>query len=72
MTTPSSEQRYIPLSKWNEHYPYPTVSGLRNLVFHADKNGFHKVIRRVGRRILIAEKSYFEWIEEQNAKGGAK
>ena len=60
----SNTSRLIPLTKWPEHYQWPTVGGLRHLVFWENKNGFKKVIRRVGKRILIDEKAFFEWVDE--------
>jgi hypothetical protein len=59
--------RLIPVTEWNQHHSWPPLGGLRHLVFHADKNGFDRVIRRVGRRVLIDEQAFFEWVEEQNA-----
>lgn len=51
-------------------YPAFTMGGLRALIFHADTNGFNKVIKRfspTGRRgkILIDVTAFFEWFEEQ-------
>ncbi len=57
--------RYIPLVDWPKIYPWPRLGGLRHLVFHADKNGFEACIRRVGRRVLIDERRFFEWVERQ-------
>ncbi|MBI5093853.1 MAG: hypothetical protein HZB26_15620 [Candidatus Hydrogenedentes bacterium] len=68
-TTPQvspSQDRLIPLSKWPEFHPYPSVPGLRWLVFNRDSNGFASVIRKVGKRILISESDFFRWIEAQN------
>jgi hypothetical protein len=64
--------RLIPLTKWPEHHEWPSVSALRYIVFLEYQNGFHKAIRRVGRRVLIDEQAFFAWVEEQNAaqKGG--
>lgn len=65
MLAPKAESeeknRLIPLTKWNQYHPDPTVSALRNLVFNKDKNGFDKVIERRGCRVLINEQEYFEW-----------
>jgi len=52
-----------------EHHQWPPVGGMRHLIFFAKKNGFEKVIRRCGRRVLIDEAAFFQWMEEQNAKG---
>lgn len=53
----------IPVSKWNEFYPYPTVKSLRQIIFRRKKNGFEKVLRKVGGRLYICEKDYFEWVD---------
>lgn len=63
--------RLIPLTEWPEHHEWPPMGGLRHLVFHAKRNGFNTVIRRVGRRILIDEAAFFAWVEKQNSGGGA-
>ena len=58
--------RLIPIPEWNNYYSYPTQGGLRSLVFNARKNGFEKVIRRIGGRVLIKEDAFFEWVEDTN------
>lgn len=63
---PASQQRLIPLTEWPKHHSWPPIGGLRHLVFHANENGFDKVIRRAGRRVLIDEQAFFQWLEEQN------
>ena len=62
------QERLIPVTKWNDYYDYPKLGGLRALVFNEDKNGFNKVVRRIGRRVLIKEDAFFEWVEENNLK----
>lgn len=59
----------IPVTKWSQHHSWPPIGGLRHLIFNAQSNGFDLVIRRVGRRILINEAAFFEWVNQQ---GGAK
>jgi len=68
MTEQSNSRRLIPVTKWNEYHPHPPIGGLRSLVFYAKQNGFDHCIRRIGRRVLIDEGAYFEWIEAQNKK----
>lgn len=53
--------RLIPVTDWNKHHPWPPLGGLRHLIFNAASNGFNAVIRRVGRRVLIDERAFFEW-----------
>ncbi len=57
--------RFIPVSAWPEIHPWPPIGGLRHLIFNAKHNGMHKVIRRVGRRVLIDEAAFFEWVDGQ-------
>ena len=64
----SQKTRLIPVTKWNEHHQWPPLGGLRHLIFHEKTNGFNKVIRRCGRRVLIDEAAFFAWMEAQNGK----
>lgn len=57
------KDRLIPVTKWNDYYDFPALGGLRGLIFNKDTNGFDKVIRRIGRRVLIKEDEFFKWIE---------
>lgn len=61
--------KLIPVPDWHRYHPWPPIGGLRHLVFYAETNGFNKVIRRIGRRVLIDEAAFFDWVNEQ---GGAK
>lgn len=56
-------KRLIPVPKWNQHHEWPPQGGLRHLIFYANTNGFDRVIRRVGRRVLIDETAFFQWVE---------
>lgn len=58
-------KKYIPVPKWNDHHEWPPPGGLRHLIFFSKSNGFDKCIVRVGRRVLIDELAYFEWLEAQ-------
>ena len=69
MTTQAVPPRLIALTEWPQHHEWPPIGGLRHLVFNAQTNGFDRVIRRVGRRVLIDEQKFFEWVDEQNEAG---
>lgn len=62
----TTERKLIPVTSWNEHHAWPPQGGLRYLIFNAEKNGFDKVIRRAGRRVLIDEQAFFQWMDAQN------
>lgn len=65
-TDGSLSDRLIPVTKWTEYHDWPPPGGLRYLIFNERKNGFHKVVKRVGRRVLIDEAAFFRWVAEQN------
>lgn len=57
----------IPVTHWNLRHPWPPIGGLRHLIFFAETNGFNKVVRRIGRRVLIDEAAFFDWVDSQGA-----
>ena len=67
---PKPEQqknRLIPVSKWSDYHDWPSVGGLRSLIFNEGLNGFRSCIHRVGRRILIDEQAFFEWVKKNRS-----
>ena len=67
----AEQERLIPLSKWNDYHPYPTVGALRQYYFYRDSNGFSDVCEGGGMnggRILINEAKYFAWIKNRKNK----
>jgi len=70
LVTEQQIDRLIPVTKWNDYYDFPTVSGLRWLIYNEHSNGFDQVVRRVGSRVCVKEKAFFDWTEEQNSKKG--
>lgn len=65
MTNNSPTTRIIPLTKWNDYHPWPPIGGLRHLVHHSKTNGFDAVLVRVGSRVLIDERAFFEWVKNR-------
>jgi hypothetical protein len=70
----SSSSTLVPVKDWPRRHPWPSVGGLRHLIFHRQRNGFDRVIRRIGRRVLIDESAFFAWAAEssQPTKGGVR
>lgn len=60
-------RRLIPIPKFNDYHPDPSPAALRWLVF-TNKDGFESCVVRRGRRVLIDEAAYFEWLNKQNEK----
>ena len=63
----SPRTRYIPVPNWEKHHEWPRIGGLRNLIFNRQTNGFDKfgVVKKIGKRVLIDEAAFFEWVANQ-------
>ncbi len=68
MQLEKSTNKLIPVTQWSQLHPWPPIGGLRHLIFNAHRNGFDSVIRRVGRRVLIDEVAFFDWVSQQASK----
>ncbi len=66
----SVQVRLIAMSDWPEFHRWPTYDALRKYVFHAAHNGMDdfKVVKRVGRRVLIDETAFFRWVDWRDAQ----
>ena len=65
-TTVEKNTRYLTVTSWCKDHEWPPIGGLRHLIFNAETNGFNKVIKRVGRRVLIDEQAFLEWVDNQD------
>jgi hypothetical protein len=57
--------RYIPITKWPEYHPYPTVSGMRYLRFHQEELGYSSAFLKLNKRILVDEQEFFRILRSQ-------
>lgn len=69
---PNTAPRLIAISDWPKFHPYPPPGGLRHIRFFCKTNGFAKVFVKLGRRVLIDEKKFFEVVAEKNAEMSVK
>jgi hypothetical protein len=69
MKSSAIDTRLITVAAWNNHHDWPSQHALRHLIFNMEKNGFKTAFKRVGRRVLIDEKEFFNCVNAQNADG---
>ena len=70
------------IKQFAQKYPAFSECGLRNLIFMAEKrhtnkgtilgNGLGVALIRIGRRVLIDEQKFFEWVESQQGACASK
>jgi hypothetical protein len=60
--------QYNTVNQFVAKYPWLTKGGVRSYIFFQDTNGLRqsRAIVRIGRKILIDEDKFFQWIETQN------
>lgn len=63
----------LTVNQFNQKHPAFPIGGLRDRIFHAENNGMNKakVIVRNGRRVLLNEERFFEWLEVQDNSSAA-
>lgn len=58
--------KYMTIKQWVTTFGYIPEGGLRHLIFH-NKNFEHRVVKRIGRKILLDIQALEEWVGEQAA-----
>lgn len=70
--SPESQERILlTVRQFSEKHKAFPEGGLRHQIFNAKDNGFNNCIRRMGRKVLIDEAAFFEWLDSQNAQFNA-
>lgn len=80
MPTQSTSRLLFTVKQLSQKHPAFSLSSLRNLLFKAKPrmtsigaiqgNGLEKAVIRVGRKILIDEIIFFEWLDDQKNGSG--
>jgi hypothetical protein len=63
----NSVPRFIPLARWDEFFPDPSVASLRWLIFSNPDFARACILRR-GRRLLVDVEAYESWLLAQNQR----
>ena len=62
----AAERHLYTVDQFVQKHPAFSNGGLRWLLFHREKNGLKRAVLRVGRRVLIDEALFFEWLDTCN------
>ena len=65
-------ENYFTVKQFAVKFPFVSQSSLRWMIFNADKNGFSKVIKRIGAKILINATAFEELLKEINQETAIK
>ncbi|MFM7469189.1 MAG: hypothetical protein ACKO37_06795 [Vampirovibrionales bacterium] len=56
---------YLTVKQMAAKHPAFSEASLRYHIFHERQNGLDKALIRVGKKILIKEDSFLDWLESQ-------
>lgn len=59
---------YLTVAQLSERYPAFTQGSIRWLIFNGKSNGFNKVVRKIGRKVVLKLSDFKKYIEEQTQK----
>lgn len=65
---PTTGERWFTIKAWANHQGYPSEAGLRGILFNSEKLSFEGCVRRIGRRVLISETRFGEWIAKRSCQ----
>lgn len=56
---------FLTVKQASEKYPAFTEASIRWIVFNSKTNGATSFIRKVGRKVLIEESGFLNWVDNQ-------
>lgn len=62
------KERFILLTEWPQHHPWPKIGGLRELRAKNLKTGDYNFFVKAGGRILVDEDVFFAWLNSNRGK----
>jgi len=68
-TATQAPPRLFGVKDFCSRHPWLKEATLRNRIATSDEHGFGNVIRRLGRKILVDETEFFQWLDRQDRNG---
>lgn len=56
---------YLTVTQLAQRYPAFSEASLRWLIFNAEHNGFNRVVRKIGRKVILNLQEFKNFIEQQ-------
>lgn len=66
-----NKRSLLTVRQFSRKHPAFSEGGLRHKIFYGEETGFSRCIRRFGRKVLIDENAFFQWLDEQNGQTAA-
>lgn len=65
-TKAQAEDEYLSVAQLSERYPAFSQNSIRWLIFNGKTNGFNKVVRKIGKKVILSLHEFKKFIEEQS------
>ena len=64
---------YLTVQQFCDIHKAFKIGGVRSIIFNEHKNGLAEsgAIVRIGRKVLVDQNKFFDWIQSQNRKIGS-
>lgn len=59
---------FISVRRLSEKHPDFSEASIRYLLFNRDNNGLAEHVRKIGKKLLIDEHGFIDWIDNQKLK----
>lgn len=56
---------YVTVAQLSERYPAFSQGSIRWLIFNGETNGFKKVVRKIGRKVILNLRQFQNFLEEK-------
>lgn len=63
-TSDKESDEYLTVAQLAQRYPSFTQGSIRWLIYNGDKNGFNKVVRRIGTKIILNLREFRRFIQD--------
>ena len=54
---------YLPIAKWDQHYTWPTVVGMRKRFQFRETNGYKTAFLKEGKKVIVKVNEFWKCLE---------
>lgn len=67
-TNDQAADEYLTVAQMSQRYPAFSEGSIRWLIFNSKNNNFGKVVRKIGRKVILNLREFRIFLEEQSSK----
>jgi hypothetical protein len=67
-TANDQADEYVTVAQLAQRYPAFSQGSIRWLIFNMETNGFNKVVRKIGRKVILNMREFKNFLDEQTQR----